>query len=30
LHPIQSQLLAEDLAKMIDPNFKECKKVEQK
>jgi hypothetical protein len=30
LHPIQSQLLAEDLAKMIDPSFKECKKVEQK
>ena len=30
LHPIQNQLLAEDLAKKIDPNFKECKKVEQK
>ena len=30
LHPIQSSLLAEDLDKMIDPNFKECKKVEQK
>ncbi|HZR01600.1 MAG TPA: vWA domain-containing protein [Burkholderiales bacterium] len=30
LHPIQSQLLEEDLTKMIEPNFKECKKVEQK
>jgi len=30
LHPIQSQLLAEDLVKMIDPNFRECEKVEQK
>jgi hypothetical protein len=30
LHPIQSQLLAEDLAKMIEPNFKECKAVDQK
>jgi hypothetical protein len=30
LHPIQSKLLAEDLANRINPNFTECTKVEQK
>ena len=30
LHPIQSRLLTEDLARMIEPNFRECKKVDQR
>jgi hypothetical protein len=30
LHPIQGALLEEDLRKIINPSFKECKKVEQK
>ncbi|HEY0587775.1 MAG TPA: hypothetical protein VGD52_16690 [Pseudoduganella sp.] len=29
LHPIQGKLLEEDLRKMIEPGFRECKKVEQ-
>ena len=30
LRPIQGRILAEDLVKMIDPNFRECRRVEQK
>ena len=29
LRPIQSRILEEDLARMIEPNFKECRKVSQ-
>jgi hypothetical protein len=30
LHPIQAKILDEDLRKMIEPGFKECKRVVQK